>query len=600
MAFRSTLPVAALCAALALSVLSGCGSSDPDDGLTADGGVVPDAIRSMAIAKGQRGPVYAAPDVPITPDTLVMATDNAYTTYNNNTADGNNQYNTFALVQVLAGVFKLDGNNKVLLNTDVMESAEVTSAQPQVVTYKLKDVRWSDGEAWDCDDFYLTWLSQSGKVRRKDTGGPQFLAASTAGYELIESVTCPDTRTVVTSYANTYPDWRSLFGVNIDVLPAHILEKQVGVADITRLGPNDTKQLALVADFWNTRWNGFDPTIMPASGPYRITAHEPDNSVTLERNEAWNGRLGGPSTIVIRAMADSVAQAQALENGEIQVISSAQPDGNAADRLRALAGQGVRFGSTAGLGFEHLDLNYRNPILADQTVRRAFMQCVDRDALVEKLIRPVQPDARPLGNLNFFVGEDGYTDNYAQYRGDVGESRATLAEAGWQFGADGYAVKGGVKLRLRISHTDIPRRKQTVELIQSQCRAAGFEIVDDTDPNFLDTRASAGDYDIALFAWSSAPFKSQQKPVYETGGGQNWSAYSNPVVDEALRNAVSQEEMADARKYYQEADATIAEDNYSLPLYMLPNMWAFKGVDRVYHQSYHGAAWNANEWVLDK
>ncbi len=28
----------------------------------------------------------------------------------------------------------------------------------------------------------------------------------------------------------------------------------------------------------------------------------------------------------------------------------------------------------------------------------------------------------------------------------------------------------------------------------------------------------------------------------------------------------------------------------------MPNMWAFKGLERVYFQSYYGALWNANEW----
>ncbi|SDD00749.1 ABC transporter family substrate-binding protein [Actinokineospora iranica] len=591
---RSSLPIAAVVGTSLL--LSACG------GTTGDGGGATEPtgdVAAMAVSKGQSGDEYTSPEVPQSSDTFIVSTDNPYTAYNNQTSDANNSYNAFALTMVLSGAYKLDGNNKVLLNKDVMEGVEVTSESPQTVSWKIKPgVVWSDGEAWDCDDFYLTWLSQAGKAKGAD-GKDLFLAAGTTGYELVDKVECKTPTEVVTTFSTTYPDYKGLFGVRNDILPAHVLEKATGVADVTTLTPTggDQAALAKAAEFWKTKWNGFDAALMPSSAQYVITAFEQDSSVTLERNPKWAGKPGGPAKIVLRGISDQVAQAQALENGDVHVNSMAQPDVNAAERLRGLSGQKVVFGAANGLSFEHLDLNYKNKWLADAAVRRAFMQCVNREELTDKLIRPVLENAKPLGSLTFFQGEEGYTDNYAQYKGDAAEAKKTLESAGFTFGGDGFAAKNGEKVTLKISHTAIPRRKQTVELIQSQCKAAGFEIVDDTDSNFLDTRVSKGDYDIALFAWSAAPFKSQQKSIYETGGGQNWSAYSNPKVDAAFNDGVSNLDEAKSRAAYQEADKLLAADNYSLPLFQLPNMWAFKSIDKVYFQSYNGALWNANEWV---
>ncbi|MDQ3406125.1 MAG: ABC transporter family substrate-binding protein [Actinomycetota bacterium] len=593
---RSTLSAIAAVVGASL-VLSACGGSTGSDG--GGGANEPSGdIAAMATAKGQSGEEYTSPEIAQSDAEFVVSTDNVYTAYNNQAADANNSYNSFALAQVLAGAYKVDGNNKVLLNKDVMESVELTSETPQVVTWKLKPgVTWSDGEAWDCDDFYLTWLSSTGKSKGAD-GKDLFTSASTTGYELIDKVECATPTEVKTTFGSSYPDYKALFGIGLDILPAHILEKGAGVEDITKVTPaGDLATVTKVAEFWKTKWNGFDAALMPASGAYQITAYEQNNSVTLSRNPKFTGKPGGPKTIVLRGISDQVAQAQALENGEVSVASMAQPDANAAERLRGLSSQGVTFGASNGLSFEHLDLNFKNKWLADPAVRKAFMQCVNRDELTEKLIRPVLENAKPLGSLVFAQSDEGYTDNYAQYKGDAAEAKKTLEGAGFTFGPDGVATKDGAKLSLKIAHTDIPRRKQTVELIQSQCKAAGLDIVDDTDPNFLDTRVSKGDYDIALFAWSAAPFKSPQKSIYETGGGQNWSAYTNPKVDAAYKDAVSNLEPADARKAYQEADKVMAEDNYSLPLYQLPNMWAFKGIDKVYFQSYYGALWNANEWV---
>lgn len=593
---KSTLSAFAAVAATSL-VLSACGGSDNGGGGDGSGDGNGD-IASMAVSKGQSGDEYVSPEVEQGTETINVSTDNPFTAYNNSAADANNSYNSFALTMVLSGAYKLDGNDKILLNKDVMESVELTSQDPQVVSWKIKPgVTWSDGEAWDCDDFHLAWLAQTGKVKGED-GADLFTAAGTTGYELIDKVECPSPTEFVTTFSTSYPDYKSLFGISLDILPAHVLEKGAGVEDVTKLTPtSDKAELTKVAEFWKTKWNGFDAALMPSSAQYKITGFEQNSSVTLERNDKFVGNKGGPAKIVLRGISDQVAQAQALENGEVSVNSMAQPDANAAERLRNLSAQGVVFGANEGLTFEHFDLNVKNQFLSDPAVRKAFMQCVNRDELVEKLVRPVLEDAKPLGSLVFFQSEEGYVDNYAQYTGDANAAKATLEGAGWTVGADGVAAKGGKKLSIKISHTDIPRRKQTVELVQSHCKPAGFDIVDDTDPNFLDTRVSQGDYDVALFAWSSAPFKSGQKSIYSTGGGQNWSNWSNKEVDAAFVDATTNLDEGAARDAYAKADKALADSNYSLPLFQLPRMWAFKGIDKVFFQSYYGTLWNANEWV---
>jgi peptide/nickel transport system substrate-binding protein len=440
----------------------------------------------------------------------------------------------------------------------------------------------------------MAWLTQSNQAKKPD-GGKYFKPASTTGYELVTGQ-CKDDQTFVGTFSEPYPDYEDMF--NTDVLPAHIVEKATGVADITKITKDSpAADLQKVADFWNEKWNGFSKDLMPGAGPYVMTGFEPNQSVTLERNPQWVGKPGGPKKIILKAIPDPVAQAQALENGEVAVNSMAQPDANAATKLKSLSAQGVTFGSGPGLSFEHLDLQMKNPVLAKEEIRKAFFMCVKRQDIIDKLITEVQSDAKPLGSLMFFPKDEGYKDNYAdKAKGDPAAAKKILSDAGWTQGADGVFAKDGVRASFRISHTDIPRRKQTVELIQGQCKEAGIEVKDDTDANFLDERVSKGDYDVALFAWSSSPFKSPKKSIYETGGGQNWSNWSVPKTDEALKKAVSQTSISDSLKYFSEADEAFAGQYLSLPLFQMPNMWAFKGLDRVYFQSYFGALWDANEW----
>jgi len=579
-------------AALMLTACGGSGGGDQGNG-TGSGNT------NAAIAKGESGDTYTAPKVnDMGP--VVVSTDKPFTAYNNAESSAVQSYNTYALIQVLARPFVLDGNNKVLLNKDVMESVDVTSTSPQVVTWKMKPgIQWSDGAAWGCKDFYLAWLSESGQDLKADGKTTYFLPGSTTGYSSISSAKCENDTTLVTTFSQPFGDYKSLFGITDELLPAHVLEKATGVSDITQVTPKSPADvLTKVSDFWNTGWNGWKSDLGPASGPYMIKDWQQGTSITLVRNPKWKGNAGGPSQITLKAIPDSNAQVQALQNSEEQVLSSAQPNNNAAQTLQTLASAGITYGAVSGLNYEHLDLNLKRPIFQDEAVRKAFGQCVNRNELVDKLIKQVQPDAKPFNSVVFFPNQTGYTDNYSdKLINNPATAKQTLAADGWAPGPDGIMAKNGQKLSFKISHTDIPRRKSTVALLQQECKAAGIDIQDDTDANFLDKRLSQSDFDVALFAWSVQPFHSSGLSVYTSTGGQNYNGCGDKTSDDAFNSAVGQTDDAKAVADYVAADKAIAATYCTFPLFQPSNMYAFNSqIDRAYFQSFYGALWNANEW----
>lgn len=588
------IPAIAVMAGAAL-MLTACGGSDGGDQSNGSGS---GGNTSAAIAKGESGDTYTAPKVNDMGQ-VVVSTDKPFTAYNNAEESAVQSYNTYALIQVLARPFILDGNNKVLLNKDVMESAEVTSTNPQTVTWKMKKgIEWSDGAPWGCKDFYLSWLSESGQDKKPD-GSTYFTPGSTTGYSQINSAKCQDDTTLVTTFSSPFGDWKSLFGLTDELLPAHILEKQTGVSDITQVTPQSPADvLTKVSTFWNSGWKGWKSDLGPASGAYMIKDWQQGSSITLVRNPKWKGNPGGPSQITLKAIPDSNAQVQALQNNEEQVLSSAQPDANAAQTLQGLGSSGITYGANAALNYEHLDLNLKRPLFQDEAVRKAFGQCINRNELVDKLIKQVQPDAKPFNSVIFFPGQPGYTDNYSdKLVANADTAKKTLQSDGWAPGADGIMAKNGQKLSFKISHTDIPRRKSTVALLQQECKAAGIDIQDDTDANFLDKRVSDSDYDVALFAWSVQPFHSAGIATYQTGGNQNWNGCGSPASDDAFKKALAQTDDAAAVTDYQTADKALADTYCTFPLFQPPNMWAYTGdIDKAYFQSFFGALWNANEW----
>ncbi len=577
--------------------------------ISACGGAPAEGDQTNGDPQGARGDgSYYAPEIKPTPE-IVIGHEGSYTAYNNHTSSPVNFGNTAVLNQVLTDPFVLDADLDYLLNADVMESAELTSENPQIVTYKIKPgIVWSDGRPWDCDDFYLSWLARSGKALPGGPGNQSFVGppgvpqafVTQVGTVGLERVTgrCQDDLTFIENYVTPSTDWQAHYVRNA-ILPAHILEQQLGIADITQITLHSGAELERVVNFWDTGWIGFTKHLMPGSGPYLIDGWQPNDSVTLVRNPRWAGNPGGPERLELRTVTDPAAQAQGLENHDFDVIVP-RADPVVAERLRDLASRGLVFRVRPGPAFEHLDLNLAHPLFQDKAVRQALAQCIDRFDLVDKLVRGVDPEAAPLGSLVLRPDQPDYEDSYsAKMPAHAETAQRTLEGAGWTLGPDGVYVKDGQRLSFRISHADLALENQAVQLIQSHCRAAGMEIHDDTDQSFLDERLSRGEYEAALFAWNGSPQPSSLASVYRTGGRHNYQGYSNPRVDHAWSTVAVEFDEEIRSDVLRTIDGLIAEDYVSLPLFEVPIMWAYSDrIDNISYQDYAGITWNANEWEI--
>ncbi|HWE90241.1 MAG TPA: ABC transporter family substrate-binding protein [Pseudonocardiaceae bacterium] len=577
--------------ASATLVVSACGGSSSGNGPTG-------SVSTWAAGLGQSNGAYSAPKVTQYTDMVNLITDKAWNDYNNATADAVSTYNGFENVITLLTPYMMDGNNNVVLNKDLMTSVTQTKdSNPQTVVWTINPKAvWSDGAPVSCSDFYLYWLANNGEGNT----GP-FNSGGTTGYSQMNAPVCSDNgKTVTTTFTSPFVDYKSLFDMTTNALmPAHVLEQATGIADITKLTPNSpASALAPAANFYANSWKGFNPKYDLSDGPYLISAFTPNQSITLTRNPKWWGNPGGPAGFNIKFASDVVTQSKSLQNNEVAVQYSAQPSADGSDALKALSNQGVTYVATPGLSFEHLDLQLKNPLFQDVAVRKAFFQCVDRNQITTKLLGDVEPGAKPANSVMPTDVASGKQDYYSsESTGNAATAKQTLVADGWTPNAQGIMTKNGKTLSFSISHTDIPRRTSTVQLIQSECKAAGMDISDHTDPNFLNGPVAAGQYDVALFAWSSLPFNSAQVTVYQTGGGENWQGLSDPTVDNALKQALAQPTADAALPYYQQADQAIAKTYATLPLFNTPDQWAFSSNWKgIYYQSYNGVLWDANEW----
>jgi len=598
--------------------VAACGSSGSKSGsasTTAPSGSTTSGAPTTAASTSTSA---AAP----TGGTATYAQEEEGTKYNNATSDATNFANTVVTNLLQPQPFIINNKLGFDLNKELMVSADVTATSPnQVVTYKINPKAvWEDGVPIDCKDLYLAWGAQNGKATKANpdydpkspnktdaTGSPipktvtDFNPASTTGIDVISSVACSDSnKTVTMTFSTPFADWKSNFAGNTALVPAHVLEQKTGIADITKVDlSTDSPDTQKAAAFWNTGWANWDPTVALSGSWYRIKEYKKGESLTLVRNEKYWGTPANLDTIVFRTINDAKAQSQALQNGEVQVIYP-QADPAVADSLSKMSG--VKFDPEAGLTFEHLDMNLKNPIFQDIKVRQAFALCMDRQDIVDKLIGPVDAKAKPLNSLLLMSNQQGYTPHLQQAsldKQDIPKAKSLLESSGWVLGSDGVYAKAGKKLAFRISEKGIARRQQTVQLIVQSCKQAGFAITDDSDKTFNAVRLPKGDYDVALFAWVGQPTLSSPESIYVPGGGQNWQGYNSPAVADLYKKINTEFDDAKRLDLVNQADQTIINDVVSIPLFQLPDMLAY--TDKLQNVTYNGpsgATWDANLWVL--
>ena len=545
---------------------------------------------------------------------VVYAQEEAAFAYNNNTSTNNSAANIDVANLLQPAPFYTDENLNFVMWNDLMDSVEVTSTSPQTVVYKINSKAvWSDGVAIDCKDFYLAYMAQNGKVSvpnpdftgpgATDADGnalsetlPVFDAAGTTGYDQLKSVTCADDNKTVTAVFDTpFADWKALFSY---LVPAHIVEAQTDVADITQVDATAASpEIEKIGTFWNTGFNGWDPAVGLSGAWYKVDSYEPDKSVVLVRNDKFWGTPAKLDTITIQAITDGTAQAAALQNGEIQAMQP-QADPGIAATLKAASG--VNFVPESGLVFEHYDLNAKNPIFADKAVRSAFAACVDRQDIIDTLVAPVNPDAKPLNSVIFMPNQDGYADRFSKTATfDVAASKKLLEGAGWASGSDGFYAKDGQQLTFKISHKGLQRRSDTVQNTIASCKEAGFNIVEDSDTKFNAERLTNGDFDVALFAWVGTPTLSASQPIYSIDGGSNFQFYANQKVTDQFKVANAELDEAKRLDEMKAIDQAILDDVWTLPLFQLPDMpaWSNNLTGPVFNGS-AGLTWNANVWSL--
>lgn len=538
---------------------------------------------------------------------LSVAWNQPFYSYNGSTSFGNATANNNIIYSTNSGFNFYDGTPALIKDTS-FGSYEKVSDDPLVVKYTIADgVKWSDGTAVDAADLLLNWLALSGAYNTPDFDSSEFTDPDTGeftedfptdvvffdsgadpsnpqGIGLVSTMpeVSDDMKSITLTYDAPYVDWE--LALTSAGLPAHVVAKNaLGIEDnqeakdalVKAITDKDDAALAAISSFWN---NGFNFTEMPTNldlvvgdGPYTITDFVADQYITLTANTNYVGaHLPDVEEITVRFIGDPLAAVQALENGEVQVIS---PQATA-DVATALGELDVTvLGGSEGT-YEHIDLQFdqsKSGHFNDPLIREAFMKIIPRQEIVDKLIVPLQSTATVRNSQLFLQGADGYDESVANNGSeayadvDIEGAKALLAEAGVT----------NPEVCMLFSSTN-PRRANEFLLIQQSGALAGFNVTDCSDPGWGGLLGTPGVYDASLFGWQSTSLAvTSSSPTFKTGGINNLTFYSNSEVDDLLTELDSEFDPAAQIAILQKVDKLLWSDFYGVTIFQFPQVTAF-------------------------
>jgi ABC-type transport system substrate-binding protein len=475
--------------------------------------------------------------------------------------------------QVLASAYNDEGPEGRIVPSLAVGEPRMAAGSFSVTYTILQKARWSDGVPITARDFVFTWqlLARSKFAIPSDTRDL---------YEKIARAKILSPKRVRFVFTEPLPQWKDLFA---PVLPQHALADE---------------------DFDEVWRDGIDnpKTGSPlASGPFIFESWNRGSHLTLARNRNYWKRKAYLDRLDFRfLLPDFGAQIRAVRAGQVDLI---QGLGNVPpDDLRSSPGIRVLTGST--FEFEHIDFQLGSkgsPALKKPFVRQAITYGIDRKSLTNVLYKTLVPGLKTDQSAIYLPFQAAYRPHWQRWSFSRPKAIRLLRAHGCRRGSDGIFSCQGQRLSFRfVSTAGSPLRERTFELIQPQLSRIGIDLVKAFGPRqlVLQTVLPSGDWDLALFSWGYSGDPAALADIWGCKGRLNLIGYCNPKVTALFRRAATELRTSRRPPFLNRADALMARDLPTLPLFARPGYVIYNSRIRNVVWSPIDVLWNAQDWWI--
>ncbi len=312
------------------------------------------------------------------------------------------------------------------------------------------------------------------------------------------------------------------------------------------------------------------------SGPYQFEQFVPEERVVLNNTEVHYRTQPRAASIVVTILRDEDRALQALQEGELDAISwDVEPAlvQRTLDNPEEYAG--IRVSEAPGLETWTLLLNLRRAPYDAPAIRQALAQAVDREAIVEVVLRGFGDVAAP----GLFPTASAWQNKDIEpIRFDPQAAMAQLESAGFD-DVDGDGLRenpDGSALRLPIACVELPVPLQVAELVAGNLQTLGLssEVTAIPQDEWIPTLMQA-QFDVALYSMTlNGPemlfFYLHSSRGTLNGGhssGLNYGGYANPQFDEIASASLQELDPLRRQELVYQMQEILAVDLPHIPLY---------------------------------
>lgn len=446
---------------------------------------------------------------------------------------------------LLEGLVRPDAHDSTKVHPGMAERWE-HDADAGEWTFHLREAYWSDGAPVTAHDFVYAYR----RLLHPEFGGryaemlyplkgAQAYNRGKIPWEQV-GVSAPDAHTLVLRLEYPTPHLlRILVHYTWYPVPAHHIEKHGGMLDR------------------RSEWT--KPGVWVGNGAYLLQEHRYNDYLSVTPNPRY-WRAGELRNRGIRFLpiVNGYTETRMYFGGKLHITNNVPPE--MIDYARARAPKEYCQDAYYSTIFYRLNIN-RKP-LSDARVRRALSLAVDREALVNRVVRgagtPAYSFTPPSADYQL---PPGPVQMMSQAEREA-EARRLLAEAGFPGG------KGFPTLELMTTSRDVQR--VTAETVQAMwARVLGVHVeIRSCEWTAYKTAQQNGEYDISSSTWSGdyldpATFLE----LWREGAGNNCTGWASKAYDALLNNAMQRADAAQRCRELLQAEQLLQEDSPVIPLY---------------------------------
>ncbi|HED2269734.1 MAG: ABC transporter substrate-binding protein [Citrobacter freundii] len=293
------------------------------------------------------------------------------------------------------------------------------------------------------------------------------------------------------------------------------------------------------------------------AGPYRLVSFQPGQQLIVEANPWYAGKKNDFSKLVFVFLDEDNAYA-AARSGQLGLVRIAPSMAVAPQQKNlklwvrdSVENRGIVFPMVPAGKKDANGYPIGNDITADVAIRRAINYAIDRKQLADQVM-----EGHAIPAYSAVQGLPWQGQSVAFKDGDSEKARTILEEAGWKVGKDGVRVKDGKEARLTLWYASgDSTRRDLAEAVRAMLEPVGIQI--SLQSGSWETVERHMHANPTLFGWGSLdPMELFHHYSNQAAGVEYYNPgyYSNPVVEQHLKQAIDAPAWQKALPFWQQVE----------------------------------------------